>query len=65
MKIQDILAETRTISFEFFPPRAADGIPAVLETLDELKVYCPDYVSVTYGAGGSTRAFTEEITFEA
>ena len=65
MKIKDILAKTRPVSFEFFPPRVADGIPAVLETLDELKVYCPDYVSVTYGAGGSTRAFTEEITFEA
>ena len=65
MKIKDILATTRPVSFEFFPPRAADGIPAVLETLDELKVYRPDYVSVTYGAGGSTRAFTEEITFEA
>ncbi|MDE0718994.1 MAG: methylenetetrahydrofolate reductase [NAD(P)H] [Dehalococcoidia bacterium] len=65
MKIKDILATTRPVSFEFFPPRASDGISAVLETLDELKVYCPDYVSVTYGAGGSTRAFTEEITFEA
>ena len=65
MKIKDILANTRPVSFEFFPPRAADGIPAVLETLDELKAYCPDYVSVTYGAGGSTRGFTEEITFEA
>ena len=65
MKIKDILKKTRPVSFEFFPPRHAEGIPAVLETLNELKTYCPDYVSVTYGAGGSTRAFTEEITFEA
>ena len=65
LKIKDILKKTRPVSFEFFPPRQAEGIPAVLETLNELKAYCPDYVSVTYGAGGSTRAFTEEITFEA
>ena len=65
MKIKGILEKTRPVSFEFFPPRNVEGIPAVLETLDELKVYCPDFVSVTYGAGGSTRAFTEEITFEA
>ena len=65
MKIIDILKQTRPVSFEFFPPRAAEGIPAVLETLHELKAYNPDFVSVTYGAGGSTRAFTEEITFEA
>jgi len=65
LKIKDILEKTRPVSFEFFPPRHAEGIPAVLETLNELKVYCPDFVSVTYGAGGSTRAFTEEITFEA
>ena len=64
LKIKDILKKTRPISFEFFPPRTAEGIPAVLETLDELKPYCPDFVSVTYGAGGSTRAFTEEITLE-
>ena len=64
MKIKDILTKTRPISFEFFPPRNAEGIPAVLETMDELKPYCPDFVSVTYGAGGSTRAFTEEITLQ-
>ena len=65
MKIKDILKKTRPVSFEFFPPRTAEGIPAVLETLDGLKAYRPDFVSITYGAGGSTRAFTEEITFEA
>ena len=65
MKIKDILTTTRSVSFEFFPPRSADGIAAVLETLDELKSYCPDFISVTYGAGGSTRSFTEEITIQA
>ena len=65
MKIKDILTTTRPVSFEFFPPRSADGIAAVLETLDELKSYRPDFISVTYGAGGSTRSFTEEITIQA
>ncbi len=65
MKIRDILRERRTISFEFFPPRAAEGIPDVLATLGELTAYSPEFVSVTYGAGGSTRAFTEEITVRA
>ena len=65
MKIQEMLQEGRTISFEFFPPRNGDGIPGVLDTLAELTAYCPDFVSVTYGAGGSTRLFTEEITVRA
>ena len=65
MKIREMLQEGRTISFEFFPPRAADGIPGVLDTVNELTAYCPDFVSVTYGAGGSTRQFTERITIEA
>ena len=62
MKIRDLLKEKRTISCEFFPPREADGIPNVLRAIDRVKAYQPDFVSVTYGAGGSTRAFTEEIT---
>ena len=65
MKISDMLREGSTISFEFFPPRAAEGIPGVLDTLGELTAYSPDFISVTYGAGGSTRAFTEEITVRA
>ena len=62
MKIRDLLKDKRTISCEFFPPREADGIPNVLRAIDRVRAYQPDYVSVTYGAGGSTRAFTEEIT---
>ena len=62
MKIKDILKENRTISCEFFPPRDADGIPNVLRVIDRVGAFSPDFVSVTYGAGGSTRAFTEEIT---
>ena len=65
MKIREMLHEGRTISFEFFPPRNADGIPGVLDTVAELTAYCPDFISVTYGAGGSTRQFTEEITVSA
>ena len=61
-----MLRKGRTISFEFFPPRNADGIPGVLDTVAELTAaYSPDFVSVTYGAGGSTRQFTEEITIKA
>jgi methylenetetrahydrofolate reductase (NADPH) len=62
LKIKGILKEKRTISCEFFPPREAEGIPNVLRVIDRVSAFCPDFVSVTYGAGGSTRAFTEEIT---
>ena len=60
-----MLREGRTISFEFFPPRNAEAIPGVLHTVAELTAYSPDFISVTYGAGGSTRQFTEEITISA
>ena len=62
MRIKDILKESRTISCEFFPPRESDGIDNVLEAAKRLNSYSPDFVSVTYGAGGSTQSFTEEIT---
>jgi methylenetetrahydrofolate reductase (NADPH) len=62
LKIKDILASTRTISCEFFPPKTAEGIPGVFGAVDRLKDFCIDFASVTYGAGGTTRAFTEELT---
>src|SRR4051794_36103994 len=47
------------ISFEFFPPKTADGEWALLEkVLPALVSFKPDYCSVTYGAGGSTREKT-------
>ena len=62
MRIKDILKQSRTISCEFFPPRESDGINSVLEAAKRLNSYNPDFVSVTYGAGGSTQSFTEAIT---
>jgi methylenetetrahydrofolate reductase (NADPH) len=63
MRIDTILDEQRPVfSFEFFPPKTDEG-QAVLETaLSELKEDQPEYVSVTYGAGGTTRNRTLEIT---
>ena len=50
------------VSFEFFPPKTDAGFTALFATIDELKGIHPSYVSVTYGAGGSTRAKTLELT---
>ncbi len=48
-------------SFEFFPPKTEAGDRALLATMEELKPLRPDYVSVTYGAGGTTRDRTVEL----
>ena len=61
MRIKEILDSKRTISCEFFPPKTDDGMDAVFRAVDRLQPFNPDFVSVTYGAGGSTRGFTEEI----
>src|SRR3984885_5342087 len=62
MRIGEILAaETPVFSFEFFPPRTEVGEQNLYEALRELKPLEPSFVSVTYGAGGSTRSKTIEI----
>ena len=48
-------------SFEFFPPKTDDGVRALLETARTLRALEPAFVSVTYGAGGSTRARTIDV----
>jgi methylenetetrahydrofolate reductase (NADPH) len=63
MRIDHILGLGQpTVSFEFFPPRTDAGFAALFKTIDELKPIQPSYVSVTYGAGGSTRKKTVELT---
>ncbi len=66
MRISDLLRFARErgepiFSFEFFPPRTDDGVRALFETVEALRPLGPAYVSVTYGAGGSTRQRTLEL----
>src|SRR5207244_2394751 len=62
MRIDQILAGDGPIfSFEFFPPKTEAGERNLYAALDELRKLEPSFVSVTYGAGGSTREKTIEI----
>lgn len=63
-KISDMLADGRTFSFEFFPPRTDEAERQLEKALHELTPLQPDYVSVTYGAGGSTKERTRDIVIE-
>ncbi len=60
--IRDIFAQRRTtFSFEFFPPRSAAGAEDLFHHIAELEQLRPTFVSVTYGAGGSTRQLTHDL----
>jgi methylenetetrahydrofolate reductase (NADPH) len=62
MRIDEILATRRPIfSFEFFPPKTDEATERLFETVAELQRDDPAFVSVTYGAGGSTRTRTLEV----
>jgi methylenetetrahydrofolate reductase (NADPH) len=56
LKIIDLLKQSKPVfSFEFFPPKTEEGEKKLFETITELRKLHPSFVSVTYGAGGSTR----------
>jgi len=59
MHITDIMRENSpTFSFEFFPPKTPEAAEVLYQTIRDLESYTPHFVSVTYGAGGSTRDLT-------
>jgi len=62
MHIQDIFKKHRpTLSFEFFPPKTPEASEALYATISELEQFKPSFVSVTYGAGGTTRELTHDL----
>ncbi len=54
-------AQKTLISFELFPPKTPEGLQKLHHTVDDLMAVTPDYFSVTYGAGGSTRTLTADL----
>ncbi|MCL2066938.1 MAG: methylenetetrahydrofolate reductase [Treponema sp.] len=61
MKIAEILKKKRTLSFEVFPPKPEVPMDAVANTLNKLSRFAPDFISCTYGAGGSQRGRNLEL----
>ena len=60
-RVSDLLAAGRTFSFEFFPPQTDSAQLSLGHTIAELEPLDPSFVSVTYGAGGSSRQRTREV----
>jgi methylenetetrahydrofolate reductase (NADPH) len=62
MHIRDILSGSKpSLSFEFFPPRTTSAWEELYQTIRDLEPLRPSFVSVTYGAGGSTRELTHDL----
>jgi methylenetetrahydrofolate reductase (NADPH) len=62
MHIADIMrGNSPTFSFEFFPPKTPQAAETLYQTIRDLESYMPHFVSVTYGAGGSTRELTHDL----
>ena len=62
MQVKEILASKKTsFSFEFFPPKTPEASDSLFKNIKDLMPLNPSYVSVTYGAGGSTRDRTHDL----
>lgn len=60
-KIADLLTAGRTVSFEFPPPKTPEALVTFDETMEELATLSPSFVSITYGALGTTRDTTRDV----
>jgi len=61
MKVTDIMKKRMSFSFEVFPPKAEQSMESLLDTLEHLYAYKPDFISCTYGAGGTNVGRNMEI----
>ena len=52
VKLSDMMKKRQLLSFELFPPKTDRGMANLSETIQQLRRYKPEYISVTYGAGG-------------
>lgn len=63
-QIHTLLTNSPTVSFEFFPPKTDEAELRLRNTLRELEPLAPSFVSITYGAGGTTRESTRKLVFD-
>lgn len=62
MKVIDIIKGAKpSLSFEVFPPKTTENFDSVMKSASEIASLCPSYISVTYGAGGTTASYTADI----
>ena len=62
MKLKEILNGNKpTLSFEVFPPKTSDGYESVKSATEEIASLLPSFMSVTYGAAGTTKGYTVSI----
>jgi methylenetetrahydrofolate reductase (NADPH) len=61
MKISDILQKKTALSFEIFPPKEDRPLEPLLDTLSHLYAFDPDFISCTYGAGGTNKGRSLEV----
>ena len=61
MKITEKMKQRVTLSFEVYPPKTEEGMPKLMGVLDDLYAWNPDFISCTYGAGGTDKGRNLDI----